>query len=226
MSGPTGAPLATCRRPASSGFLQNHDQVGNRALGERIGHLVTLDAAKVGAALVILGPFVPLLFAGEEWAASSPFLYFTDHEDEALGAAVREGRQREFPAFMRDGIDIPDPQAPATFERSRLDWSERARQPHASMLAWYRQLVAFRAAHPGLRDGSRPVVRHDASAGWLVATRGPLVIVANLGPAPCLVPIDGTGPWRLALASNDGITLDGDGAHLPGWSMGMLEPDA
>ncbi len=208
------------------GFLQNHDQVGNRALGGRISHLVTPDAAKVGAALVLLGPFVPLLFAGEEWAASSPFQYFTDHEDGTLGAAVREGRQREFPAFLGGGIDIPDPQAPETFERSRLDWSERGREPHASVLAWYRQLIAFRAAHPALRDGSRPEVRLDASRSWLVATRDLLAIVANLGPSPCRVPLEDAGSRRIALASSDGISLDRDGARLPGWSVAVLEPDA
>ena len=177
-----------------------------------------------GAALVLLGPFVPLLFAGEEWAASSPFQYFTAHGDEALGAAVREGRRREFPDFLRDGVEVPDPQATATFERSGLHWAERATEPHASMLAWHRQLIAFRAAHPELRDGSRPKVTVDAEAGWLVMERGRLRVAANLGPAARTVPLEGPGPWRIALASGVGIVLAGGEVTLPGWGVAVVEP--
>ena len=219
-----GRPVGDLPGTRFVGFLQNHDQVGNRALGERIGHLVSPDAVRVGAALVLLGPFVPLLFAGEEWAASTPFLYFTDHEDPALAAAVRAGRQREFAALLRDGIEAPDPQAVETFRRSCLDWSEREAQPHASILAWYRQLIAFRAAHPELRDGSRPGVDVDAGAGWLVITRGRLRILANLGPTACLVPLADPGPIRITLASAAEVVLDGAAVRLPGWSMAVVEP--
>ena len=206
------------------GFLQNHDQVGNRAAGERIGHLVPIDAAKVGAALVLLGPFVPLLFAGEEWAASAPFQYFTDHQDKALGAAIRDGRRREFAAFLQEGPEVPDPQAAETFERSRLDWSERSAEPHASMLAWYRQLIAFRAAHPQLRDGSRPDVQHHAAARWLVAGQGNLQLVANMRAESQAIPLGGSGPWQITLASSEVAVLDADGVRLPGWSMVVVEP--
>jgi len=219
-----GRPVGDLPATRFVGFLQNHDQVGNRALGDRIGHLVPPEAQMAGAALVLLGPFVPLLFAGEEWAASAPFQYFTAHGDEALGAAVREGRRREFPGFLRDGIEVPDPQDPATFERSRLLWAERATEPHTSMLAWYRRLIAFRAAHPELRDGSRPTVSVDAQAGWLVMERGRLRIAANLGPAACAVPLEGPGPWRILLASNDRTALSGGRVDLPGWSVAVAEP--
>ena len=108
------------------GYLQNHDQVGNRATGERSSMLLSTGLLKVAAAIVLLGPFVPMLFQGEEWAASTPFLYFTDHDDPELGEAVSEGRRREFAAFGWSPEQVPDPQAPETFEASVLRWDERA----------------------------------------------------------------------------------------------------
>ncbi len=218
-----GRPVGDLPTTRFIGFLQNHDQVGNRALGERIGHLVAPDAVKAGSALVLLGPFVPLLFAGEEWAASSPFQYFTDHRDEALGAAVREGRRREFPAFQRAGIEVPDPQAETTFRRSRLDWTEREREPHAGVLAWYRALIAIRRSHPGLHDGRRPAVALDEDDGWISVDHGGLLVVACLAPAPCTVPLD-TGPWRALLASDGAVAVDGTVLRMPPWSAAVLEP--
>jgi maltooligosyltrehalose trehalohydrolase len=220
-----GRPVGDLPTTRFVGFLQNHDQVGNRALGERIGQLVSPEALRVGAALVLLGPFVPLLFAGEEWGATTPFQYFTDHEDESLAAAVREGRRAEFPGFMRDGMEIPDPQAPETFLRSRLDWSERERSPHAELLAWYRSLIALRASRPELREGARPRVRLDASTCVLEVDRARLRIIANAGPATRTAPLSPTprGGWRVVLASSDGITLAGDRIELPGWSVTVLE---
>jgi maltooligosyltrehalose trehalohydrolase len=221
-----GRPVGDLPGSRFVGFLQNHDQVGNRALGERIGHLVPPAALEAGAALSLLGPFVPLLFAGEEWAASSPFQYFTDHADEALATAVRDGRRAEFPAFMHGRIEVPDPQARETFDRSRLDWSERTTEPHASILAWYRRLIAFRASRPELRDGSRPTVTFDAGARWIIVVRGSLEIVCNLGSGPRRVPLGGPVSRRMALASADGMGLDPTGILLPAWSVAVLEPDA
>ena len=219
-----GRPVGELPSTRFVGFLQNHDQVGNRARGERIGHLVPPDALRAGAALVLLGPFVPLLFAGEEWSATSPFQYFTDHQDEALGAAVREGRRREFPAFQRDGLEVPDPQAPATFDRSRLDWAELERQPHASVLDWYRQLIAYRSAHPALHDGTRPAVKLDEDQGWIAVARGSGQLVANFGPAERTVPLGGGGPWRITLASSEGVSTESSAIRLPGWSAAVVEP--
>src|SRR5262249_20097959 len=116
------------------GFIQNHDQVGNRARGERLSQLVSPGRRKIGAALVLTSPFVPMVFHGEEWGASTPFQYFTDHENPALGRAVSDGRRREFAAFGLQAEDVPDPQAPETFHRSKLDWTELEREPHASVL--------------------------------------------------------------------------------------------
>ncbi len=178
--------------------LQNHDQIGNRARGERLAHLVSHGRARIGAALLLTSPYVPLLFAGEEWAASAPFRYFTGHESPDLAASVRDGRREEFAAFGWDPESVPDPQDPATFEASRLDWDERAEEPHASMLAWYRELIALRRATPALLDGDRAGVRvsHDVERGCLTVSRGPVTVAANLGREARRVPLD--GDMRLA----------------------------
>ena len=217
-------------------FSQNHDQVGNRAAGERLAHLAGLDAAKVAAALVLAGPFVPLIFQGEEWAASTPFQYFTDHQDPALAAAVSVGRQSEFKAFGWPPDQVPDPQDPATLERSRLDWSELANAPHAAMLDWYRRLIALRREIPGLRDGQRPVVRADVDAGWIALDRNGATVVANVGSAQVTVPwpvrtgsgtsddAAGPGPWEIAAASTSAVGAVSDGVVMPPLSAVLIVP--
>ena len=163
--------------------LQNHDQVGNRARGERLAHLVSPGRVRIGASLLLVLPYVPLLFAGAEWAASSPFQYFTSHAEPGLADAVRHGRREEFGAFHEVADVVPDPQDPATMERSRLDWEERDREPHAALLAWYRALLRLRRQTSELRDGDRSKVsvRHDPAAGWIEVDRGPATVAANLG---------------------------------------------
>ncbi len=138
-------------------FLQNHDQVGNRALGDRLHHFIAPAAYRAASALLLVLPQTPLLFMGQEWAASSPFLYFTDHNPE-LGEAVRNGRRSEFARFaaFRDPAArerIPDPQAEATFVASRLDWLEREREPHRSTLLLYRHLLRLRRTEAALVEG-------------------------------------------------------------------------
>jgi maltooligosyltrehalose trehalohydrolase len=164
---------------------QNHDQIGNRAAGERLGMLTSIGRAKIAAALLLTGPFVPLLFQGEEWAASTPFQYFTDHQDPVLGRAVSEGRRREFAYFGWRPEDVPDPQDSATFERSRLRWDELASAGHAQMLEWYRSLLGLRRHHPGLGCGPLGDVSidYDADQQWLVLQRAAagLSVGVNLG---------------------------------------------
>jgi maltooligosyltrehalose trehalohydrolase len=121
--------------------IQNHDQVGNRALGERLNHLTGFSQCQLATALMLLSPFVPMLFQGEEWAASTPFLYFTDHTDEKLARAVKRGRQREYPSLNKK---VPDPQAPETFKRSTLIWNEQEADQHKKMLDWYKELIKLR----------------------------------------------------------------------------------
>ncbi len=193
--------------------LQNHDQVGNRAIGERMVHLASAGRIRIGAALLLTMPYVPLLFAGAEWGASSPFQYFTAHSSPQLARAVRKGRREEFEAFVADAEVVPDPQDPATFARSTLDWDERGRDPHAGILAWYRELLALRHRVPALRDTDRSAVdvRHEPGAGSLTVTRGPITVAANIGGEA--VEVDLTGEIRLAWP--EPITLDGRRATLP-----------
>ncbi len=170
--------------PASRllGYAQSHDQVGNRARGERLSTLVGEGRARMAAALVLCSPFVPMLFQGEEWGAFTPFQYFTDHPDPELGRAVSEGRRREFAAFGWKPEDVPDPQDPATFERSKLDWAEPGTSPHAELLEWHRRLVALRREHRLHEGGFASVdVRYDEDGRWFVLDRGPLKVLCNLG---------------------------------------------
>jgi len=194
---------------------QNHDQVGNRAAGERLVHLAGLQQAKIAAAVILLAPGVPLLFQGEEWAASSPFQYFTAHEDPDLGRAVSEGRKREFTALGWSAADVPDPQDPATFKRSRLDWGEADREPHRDMLVWYRSLIAFRRTMPALTDGDLRNVRveFDEDVRWLLMARGNVILAFNVGERE--VSIDVAGGCDLRLASDGGVECHGSIVHLP-----------
>ena len=190
-----GAPVDRSRVPGWHflGYLQTHDQVGNRAMGERISHLASPGLAQIGAALYLLSPFTPMLFMGEEWGASTPWQYFTSHEEPALAEAVREGRRREFGSHGWAAEDVPDPQAPSTVEASRLDWSESvSAERQASMLAWYRSLIALRRAEPELSDPrlDRVSVTYDASARWIVVSRGDLRMVCNVAADEQAVPLE------------------------------------
>jgi maltooligosyltrehalose trehalohydrolase len=204
------------------GYLQNHDQIGNRAQGDRSAALLSPGRLKIAAALVCASPFVPMLFQGEEWGASTPFQYFTDHQDAELGRAVSEGRRHEFAGFGWDPAEVPDPQSPETFVRSKLDWSEPSREPHVSFLTWHRDLLRLRRTLPSLTDGRLDRVRvdFDEDARWLVLRRGPVAVACNLADHPQRVPLgfsEDAHPSapRLALASEGDITIGPDGADLP-----------
>jgi maltooligosyltrehalose trehalohydrolase len=139
--------------------VQNHDQVGNRADGERLHHQIDAASYRAVCVLLLVAPQTPLLFMGQEWAATSPFLYFTHHHG-VLGEQVTAGRRQEFAGFARFAATaalaaIPDPQALATFERSRLPWAEREREPHAGILRLHHRLLSLRASHPALQDAAR-----------------------------------------------------------------------
>jgi len=139
-------------------FAQDHDQVGNRAGGERLSSLVEFEALKLAAAAVLFSPYVPLLFMGEEYGERAPFLFFTDFSDPALQAAVSRGRREEFAAFGWTG-EIPDPQDPTSFARSKLGWSLRTVYPHRWLLDYYRSLLALRRQHPVLGVGGKRRLR-------------------------------------------------------------------
>lgn len=169
-------------------FAQNHDQVGNRMLGERLAELVPFELLHVAAAATILSPFIPLLFMGEEYAEPAPFLYFVSHTDPALVNAVRRGRADEFSAFRWQGT-TPDPQSEETFARSRLDLSLRAQGRHAALLAFYTELLRLRREHPALSHPSKETleVTADEPARTLVMHRWTPPDPAGAGPAAAAV---------------------------------------
>jgi maltooligosyltrehalose trehalohydrolase len=161
--------------------LQTHDQVGNRARGERLSALVSTGLLACGAALLLTCPATPMLFMGEEWGASTPWQYFTAHTDRGIAEAVRRGRRAEFASHGWRSADIPDPQAPATVERSRLDWAERSRPPHDRLLRWYRDLIRLRRTTPDLGDPrlDQVSVEHDLSARTVLVRRSAHAVLVN-----------------------------------------------
>lgn len=190
------------------GYIQNHDQVGNRAKGERLSQLVSTGRAKIAAALVLTSPFVPMLFQGEEFAASTPFQYFTSFEDPEMGRLVSQGRKREFAAFGWSPQEIPDPQDKATFERSKLNWADLNEPRHAELWRWYRDLIRLRKTISDLKDGdmSRVRVRFDERAKWLVVERNRIRVACNLGREPVSLNIGGGA--ELLLASDSSVVFD------------------
>jgi malto-oligosyltrehalose trehalohydrolase len=205
-------------------YLQNHDQVGNRAAGDRISADLPPDLVKVGAGLVLTGPYTPMLFMGEEWGARTPWQYFTDHIEPWLAEAVAEGRQKEFEGHGWAAADVPNPQDEATFLRSKLDWAERIREPHHGILAWYRELLALRRARPELADPRlvRVAADFDEDARWLLVRRGKLRIAANLGPAPVQLALGQPGVGVLA-ASSPAVAIQQDRVTLPPAAFAVIE---
>jgi maltooligosyltrehalose trehalohydrolase len=205
------------------GYLQNHDQIGNRAQGERSGALMSRGKLKIGAALVLTSPFVPMLFQGEEWGAATPFLFFTDHRDPALAAAVGGGRCQEFAAFGWKPEEVPHPQARETFQRSKLNWNELAENSHAEMLDWHKKLIALRRAEKDLGDGDLKNVHvaFDENNRWLVMQRGTNSVACNFSSQPQKISLR-AGEHTLLLASEPGVNLAGDSADLPPDSVAIL----
>jgi maltooligosyltrehalose trehalohydrolase len=203
------------------GFVQNHDQVGNRARGERVSHEAGVGRAKIAAALVLTAPFVPMLFQGEEFGASSAFLYFTDYDDPELGRAISEGRKKEFVAFGWSPDQIPDPQAEQTFTDSILKWDELRQEPHASLLQWHKDLIRLRRSRSELSDGNlnAVTVRFDEAAQWLILQRGATSIACNLSQVPVELEVSG---GRLLLASDDSVRLSGERLQLGPDSVGIV----
>ncbi len=211
-------------------FLQNHDQTGNRAFGERLAALAAPQSLAAATALLLLCPQIPMLFMGEEWGATAPFLFFTDHHGDLAGL-VREGRRKEFAKFaaftdpaMRERI--PDPNAAETFARSIADPAEASQPGHAEVLALHRQLLALRHQHivprlPGTRSlGAQPLDKAAVVARWRLGDGAVLTIACNLGdqPAAC----SATGPLlfeTVAGASNQLAT----GRLPPRCSIALLE---
>ncbi len=223
-----GRPIGNLSQHRFVGFIQNHDQVGNRAVGDRIGEIAGVDRAKIAAALVVLGPFLPMLFQGEEWAASTPFQYFADHDDPEMARMVSQGRKKEFSAFGWNPDLIPDPESLETFQRSKLNWSEVKQPVHAEMLDWYRQLIRLRRATPSLNNGEpgNTRVSYDQMAMWLSMQRGSIRVVCNLGQSERSFPLPAGG--QLVLASHPSLSVQAAAAVLPPGSVAVINanPDS
>jgi maltooligosyltrehalose trehalohydrolase len=207
-------------------YLQNHDQIGNRAKGERSSQLMSAGRLKIGAALVLTSPFVPLLFQGEEWGAATPFLFFSDHEEPELAQAVRDGRHREFAVFGWKPAEIPDPQVLETFERSILNWSERSHGIHVDLLDWHRQLIQLRRHEPRLTDGRLDGIRarFDEQRRWLVVERGEISVACNLGDGLQRIPLR-KGEHRTLMVSEPVARAANSEINLPPDSVAVLKSE-
>ena len=208
---PHGTPAAHLPARHFVVCAQNHDQIGNRARGERLIEIAGADAARVAAAVVALQPALPLYFQGEEWGAREPFLYFTSHGDPQLAEAVRKGRREEFKEFAWQG-EVPDPQSPETFQRSRIDRSRK----DPAMLAWHKALLKLRREHPSLQGDARKGVSARLLGTTLLMQRGDVLLVASFAEGPWSLQLP-SGEWRLRLDSaasrRDGSQLSGHGRH-------------
>lgn len=211
-----GAPAKDVPPPRFVAFAQNHDQIGNRAEGNRLGTLVSPEAERLAAALLLLSPYLPLIFMGEEYGETNPFLYFVDHGDPALLQAVRDGRREEFSAFGWNG-DPPDPAAPETFVRSCLSWNMDADARRQRVRRLYRDLLTLRRTEPALRPKfTEPEVEWDAEQGWLTlvhtSAEGRPVAVAGFnlsnGERHVAVP---RGAWQRACSTDETVYGGGGG---------------
>ncbi len=207
-----GRPVDTEHLPAWRLVVcaQNHDQVGNRARGDRTAEHLDDERLLCGALLTLTAPFTPMLFQGEEWAASTPFAFFTSHPEPELAAATAEGRLAEFERMGWDPDDVLDPQDPRTFERSRLDWSELSSGRHARVLAGYRRLAELRRAHPELTDPAFGRATADEDARRLTLERGALSVHVNLGDEPWEVEAG-----ELLFATNEQVAAVGARVVVP-----------
>ncbi len=231
-----GEPSAGLPPAAFVDFLQNHDQVGNRAFGERIDALAPPEAVDAAEAVLLLAPHVPLLFMGQEWGAPEPFPFFCDFGPE-LARAVREGRRAEFASFSAFAdpaarTRIPDPGADATFESAILDWSCRTRSPHAERLARTRERLALRAREivprlagaPGSGGRFEPIGDGGLRVRWALGTGEVLELLAQLAAEPARQG-PGPSPGRLLLATHPADAAPDGERRLPAWSVAWtLEP--
>jgi maltooligosyltrehalose trehalohydrolase len=214
-----GHPIDTLRTPTWRLVVcwDNHDQIGNRATGERLSRKIDTDQLGIAAMITLLSPFTPMIFMGDEWGAATPWQFFSSHPEPELGEAVAKGRIEEFAEMDWDTSNVPNPQDPETFTRSKLDWSEPATGPHADLLKLNAELLRVRRSYPDLTD---PRFEHgEATAndeeGWLRLDRGQVVIVANFSDTPSEVEVG--GPVE-ALVTVGQVSTDGDRVTLGGHS--------
>jgi maltooligosyltrehalose trehalohydrolase len=219
-----GRPLDRNQIPATRfvTYLHNHDQVGNRATGDRMSSYVSPGRLRIGAALLMCSPYVPMLFMGEEWAASTPWQFFTSFPDPSLAENVRSGRREEFGEHGWSSDDVPDPQDPATFERSVLDWAELDKDDHRETLDWHRRLIALRKSRPELTDPWLTKVRtsYDEERRWLVVRRGAVAVVVNLADRTQTVPSE--RPLDEVLLASGEVEAGEAGLTLPAETVAIV----
>jgi maltooligosyltrehalose trehalohydrolase len=223
---PHGVPIDTSAMPSWRLVVssQNHDQVGNRAVGDRITQSLDDDQLACAALLMLAGPFTPMLFQGEEWAASTPFQFFTSHEEPELAVATAQGRIAEFSRLGWDPEVVPDPQDPETFARSKLDWSEPTGGRHARILDVYRRLAELRRELPALTD---PAFAHnraevDEDTRLFTLHRGDVVVVVNFGTDAATTKVH--EGLELRFETESGVDLDEGTLTLPGHAGALLAP--
>ncbi|WP_197375139.1 malto-oligosyltrehalose trehalohydrolase [Mycolicibacterium baixiangningiae] len=210
-----GRPLDTATIPATRllAYTLTHDQVGNRAIGDRPSQNLDTGQLAVKAALALGSPYTAMLFMGEEWGSSSPFQFFSSHPEPELARATAEGRKKEFAEHGWDADDIPDPQDPQTFLRSKLKWDEIDEGDHGRLRGLYRDLIALRHNEPDLADPwlDHMQVDFDEAQRWIVLHRGGLSIACNLGTEAVTVPVAGDVvlAWGEPAADGDGTRIDG-----------------
>lgn len=206
-------------------FTQDHDQIGNRATGDRLTAQLRPSGLALAAVLLFTAPFTPMLFMGEEWAASTPWQFFTSHPEPDLGQATADGRIAEFARMGWDPAVVPDPQQESTFLSSKLDWSEAATGEHATTLALYRRLAQLRRERPELTDPwlADLHTEHDDDDRWLVLQRGGVRVLCNFADAERELPLRG-GPGPLLLETSPGLVQEASTARVPAATAVIIGP--
>ncbi|TXI40394.1 MAG: malto-oligosyltrehalose trehalohydrolase [Mycobacterium sp.] len=216
-----GRPLDKSLIPATRlmAYTCTHDQVGNRAVGDRPSQNLDHGQLAIKAALALGSPYTAMLFMGEEWASSRPFQFFSSHPEPELARATADGRKAEFADHGWDAAKIPDPQDPETFLRSKLDWAEVSDSGHARMLGFYRDLIALRHSEPAMADPwlTHLTVDYDEEQRWIIMRRGPIAIACNLGTEDVDVPAAGE-----PVLGWGGIAAETDTTRLAGHSVAVL----
>ena len=203
--------------------LQNHDQVGNRAVGDRLPELTTPEHLRIGAVLLLTSPYTPMLFMGEEWAASTRWPFFTSHPEPELAAAIGPGRLEEFDGHGWDTSQMIDPQDPEAYRQAILKWDELTIGEHAQVLAFYRELIALRHHEPDLADPrlDHVVVDFDEDAHWLLVHRGSLRVLVNLSDEPRALQVSG----KEVLLATSTIELAGDTTTIGAQSAAIVRTE-
>jgi maltooligosyltrehalose trehalohydrolase len=222
-----GRPVDTLSTPSWRfvGYAQDHDQIGNRAIGDRLTAHLSREELAIAAVLVLTGPFTPMLFMGEEWAASTPWAFFTSHPDPDLGEATRKGRLEEFARMGWDPNVVPDPQAESTFLDAKLNWDEAGSGVHAEMLALYTDLARIRRERAELTDPrfDNNEVSFDDDERWLLVDRSGVRIAVNFAGEQRRIPLDGA-VGSVLLATVPGVDVGTDALTVPAHSATILAP--